>query len=102
MQAVLRTFRWQALLPLRDRRSAVPAPRVGMAMLVGYLGNTLLPARLGEVIRAALIARIEEIPSAAALGSVLLERVTDVFVLALLGLGAAAAVAAPSWVGRHP
>ncbi len=99
LQATARALRWQALLPRRVDGQRVPLAGVAMAMLVGYLGNTVLPARLGELIRAALVAGREAIPVATALGSALLERVIDVFVLALFGLAAAMAIAAPGWVG---
>jgi hypothetical protein len=68
-------------------------------MLVGYLGNAVLPARLGEVVRSAVVARREGLASAEALGSAVLERVLDVFVLAILGVLAVTALAAPEWVG---
>jgi uncharacterized membrane protein YbhN (UPF0104 family) len=58
-----------------------------------------LPARLGELIRAALLGIREAIPVPVALGSAILERALDVFVLALFGVVAATAVSAPGWVG---
>jgi uncharacterized membrane protein YbhN (UPF0104 family) len=67
-------------------------------MLVGYLGNTVLPARLGEAVRATLIGRREQIGAPEALGSVVLERIVDVLVLAVLGVTAATIVAAPGWM----
>lgn len=99
VQSILRALRWQVLLPARADGTRVPLTRVGMAMLVGYLGNTVLPARLGEVIRAAIVAGREALPVPVTLGSAVLERVIDVFVLALFGVVAAAAISAPGWVG---
>jgi uncharacterized membrane protein YbhN (UPF0104 family) len=98
-QAILRALRWQVLLPHRGDGRRVPLASVAMAMLVGYLGNSVLPARLGELIRAAVVAGREAIEVPVALGSALLERVIDVFVLALFGVVAAAAISAPGWVG---
>jgi hypothetical protein len=97
VQAVVRSQRWRLLLP-RPSGSALPILRVLPVMLVGYLGNAVMPARLGEVLRAALIARREAVSSAEALGSALLERILDVLVLAALGVAAALLVAAPAWM----
>jgi uncharacterized protein (TIRG00374 family) len=105
VQTITRATRWRLLLPepatagnvSRQRPSIV---RIVPVMLVGYLGNAVLPARLGEAARAVLIARREDLPTAAALGSVLLERILDTFVLALLGISAALIVGVPDWVIR--
>jgi uncharacterized protein (TIRG00374 family) len=99
IQALVRAIRWQVLLPRAANGRRLPVTPVATAMLVGYLGNTVLPARVGEVIRAAVIARSQGISASAAFGSAVLERVVDVFVLALLGLAAATAISAPAWVG---
>ena len=96
-QAVVRSHRWRLLLP-RPSGSPLSIARVLPVMLVGYLGNAVMPARLGEVLRAALIARREAVSSAEAFGSALLERILDVLVLAGLGVVAALLVAAPAWM----
>jgi glycosyltransferase 2 family protein len=97
-QALVRAVRWRLLLPPMPDGGAVPVRRVVGPMLVGYLGNALLPARLGEVIRSALIARREGLAPAETLGSAALERILDVLTLAALGAAATVAVAAPSWM----
>jgi uncharacterized membrane protein YbhN (UPF0104 family) len=65
---------------------------------VGYLGNTLLPARLGELVRAYLVTVRENVSGAGALGSVVLERVLDVCTLAGIAFVGATVVAAPPWI----
>jgi uncharacterized protein (TIRG00374 family) len=67
-------------------------------LLVGYLGNALLPARLGEVIRAYLVSRREPVALSVSLGVVTLERLMDVAGLALVGFAAAALAGAPTWM----
>jgi len=96
-QTVIRAIRWSLLLPRRHGRR-VPARRTLAPMLVGYLGNALLPARLGEPARALLVARRESLPAAAAFGSVVLERIIDTTTLALLLLPAAWLLGAPGWI----
>ena len=93
---VLRALRWQRLLPAVDRR--VPVRRITPVLLIGYLGNTVLPARLGEPIRAYLLARREGLSSFEVLGTALIERIVDVAILAVMAFVAAIAVDAPPWV----
>lgn len=98
VQATLRAIRWKALLPVRANGSRASLARVLPAMLIGYLGNAVLPARLGEVLRSAVVARREGFAASEALGSAVLERVLDVLVLALLGLLAVAGLVVPGWM----
>ncbi len=77
---VLRAYRWRALLaPQR----MLPISRVFGPTVVGFLAINTLPARLGEFVRAYLLARFEKIPTAGVLGSCALERVLDLGFLAL-------------------
>ncbi len=69
-------------------------------MLIGYLGNAVLPARLGDPIRAVLVGRRETIPASSAFGSVVLERAIDTLTLALIAAPAAALAGAPDWAVR--
>lgn len=92
----LRSWRWQRLLPVTQPR--IPVRRIVPVVLIGYLGNSVLPARLGEAIRAYLLARREGMSSFEVLGTALLERIVDVAVLALLAFVCAVAVGAPTWV----
>lgn len=84
-----RIVRWKGLL-----RPFAPLPlaSVGNALLIGYALNTLIPARLGELLRADLCARFYGIPRGGALGSILLERWLDAAAVVLaLGVGLAVA-----------
>ena len=46
-------------------------------LLVGYLANNILPARLGELVRSHYLGDREGISRASALGTVVVERVVD-------------------------
>lgn len=94
----LRIARWRLLLPECDGRKRVAFLRLAPPVLVGYLGNILLPARLGEGVRAVAVWRRERIDLAGALGSVAVERVLDTAAISLLGFGAAAWLGAPVWL----
>lgn len=99
-QILLRTLRWQLLLPVRGDGRRPSAIRVLPVLLAGYLGNLILPARLGELARAYLLARREALGFSRVLGSVLLERVIDLASLALVAIAAALVAGAPGWIVR--
>ena len=93
----LRAMRWQRLLvPAANR--AVQVRRIAPVVLIGYLANAVLPARLGEPIRAYLLARREGLHAFEVLGTALLERILDVAVVAMMAFLASLSVGAPSWV----
>jgi hypothetical protein len=99
VQLVLRSVRWSALLPRRDDGRRVGVSTIIPALLIGYLGNVVLPARLGEGVRAVLIARRERLDVAEVVGTVVLERIVDTATLAVVALLAALmAPTVPGWV----
>lgn len=75
---VCRTFRWQGLL--RPIRRVAFVPTLGY-LLVGYLANNLLPARMGELVRSHYLGDRERFSRATALGTIVVERVVDTAVL---------------------
>lgn len=77
---VTRALSWRVLLG--DR---VPFRRTFSALNEGYLLNSVLPFRLGELARAYLVGRGWNITGAEALSSVVMERLIDV-VVSLVGL----------------
>lgn len=80
-----RAVRWQKLIaPIHP----VPLRRLSGYMLVGYLANNFLPARLGELVRSHYLGDREGISRSATLGTVVVERVVDTVVL--VGIGAIA------------
>ena len=86
----LRTIRWHVLLAREPR----PGYRMTFAYLViGYLANNILPARLGELVRAHLLGTREGVGRSRALGSIAMERGLDVVAAALLGAVACTIVA---------
>ncbi len=78
----IRAYRWRVLLS-SEKPMAVPA--VFLANMAGYLGNTVLPARTGELVRAAYIAKKGDTPVSFALATGLTERLMDVVALVVLG-----------------
>jgi len=76
-----RALRWkQTLLPMGYNP---PSFHLLCAILVGYIGNQLIP-RAGEVLRCTVIARKDKIPIEKLIGTIILERVIDLICLAIL------------------
>lgn len=94
----LRVVTCFVLLPDHADGSRVGVPRLITPVMVGYLGNLVLPARLGEVIRAYLISRREGLAFGATLGSVALERILDTATLAVMAFVAASLIGAAPWI----
>lgn len=69
----LRAWRWTVLLRPVKRLSL---PQVWPVTALGYAANLILPARLGEVMRAAIL-RTRGVPMSAGLATVATERIID-------------------------
>ncbi len=90
MNFVLRGWRWHLIL----RRAGVPHRRrdaFGLTM-VGYMGNNVLPARGGELLKIGLLGQRTSARRREILGTVIVERVLDAAVLVVL-------LAALTWAG---
>jgi glycosyltransferase 2 family protein len=89
---VIRSWRWKLLLP-----GKVPIGNSLGALVLGYAANNILPARLGEIIRAQAIGQKCKISRSLALASILIERVFDGLILTgLLYVGIRGSVM-PAW-----
>lgn len=98
----VRAARWRVLLlpfapdvPFRPRFAATT---------LGFAANNLLPARVGELVRAHSLARLSRASTAGALASLAVERLLDGLVLAcfLFAVMAAPAFPASRMAGVHP
>lgn len=73
----LRSWRWGILLaPVRR----LAFGQVFYGLLVGYAANNLLPARLGELVRADFVGRRYQISRLSVVGTIVVERLFDVVV----------------------
>lgn len=77
---ILRALRWRILLNAEGR---LPIATVFWGNMVGYLGNSFLPARAGEVVRSLLISRHGSLSRTYVLTTALAERLSDVIALVL-------------------
>ena len=97
----LKAIRWSLLLrPLRHD-SPLSARQTLPSLMIGFMGNNVLPAHLGDFVRVFVLGRQQQLSQAAILSTVVLERIFDVAaILAILSLGLALAPNAPA-EARH-
>jgi glycosyltransferase 2 family protein len=70
----IRAWRWRVILrPIRD----TPFRARFAAVAIGFMGNNLLPARIGEFMRALSLSRQVPVPVVASFGSLVIERLLD-------------------------
>jgi glycosyltransferase 2 family protein len=75
-----RTWRWHYLLrPLKE----IPLGRLFPVVVIGYMGNNVYPFRAGEVIRAYVLKRNEDVQITASLATIIVERIFDGVVMLL-------------------
>jgi glycosyltransferase 2 family protein len=92
----VRALRWRVLLSAEKRLAPLT---VFWATMVGYLGNSFLPARAGELIRSGLLARKTRLSMSYVLATALVERVLDVVALVLISAVAITTLpSAPIWL----
>lgn len=78
----LRAVRWRYLL---ISEKEIPLSSLYPATIIGYMANNLLPARLGEFVRAYVLARRERLDTPLVFASLVIDRIFDGFtVLAML------------------
>ena len=79
---IVRAWRWGYLMePVKPTKMSnlFPATSIGAAM------DMLLPVRMGDLIRAYLLSRKEDISSFACLGTIVVEKVFDLLVILVIG-----------------
>jgi uncharacterized protein (TIRG00374 family) len=92
----IRGLRWRVLL---SAARPIPVADAFWASMVGYLGNSFLPARAGELARSAILGHRLSISKSFVLATALTERVMDVIALVLISLVATTVVGdLPSWL----
>jgi glycosyltransferase 2 family protein len=85
LDLTLRALRWRGLLaPVARLRLRT----VAASLLVGYLANNILPARLGELVRSHHLGDRTGVSRASVLGTVVVERVVDTGVLVTIASAA--------------
>jgi glycosyltransferase 2 family protein len=88
----VRAWRWAYMLRGAMPEGAQHRPiwqRLFPIVVIGYMGNNIYPARIGELVRAYILQRKENVPIPFSLATVFLERLIDAIVMVtfvLIGL----------------
>jgi len=78
---LLRAVRWHYLL-IPEKR--IPLSSLYPATIIGYMANNLLPARLGEFVRAYILAQREGLQTPTVFASLVIDRLFDGFTVILI------------------
>jgi hypothetical protein len=71
---LVRSWRWHYLLrPIK----VIPTLNLFPIVTIGYMGNNIYPARAGELLRAVILKRFDEVPISASLATIIVERIFD-------------------------
>ena len=93
----LRSLRWQFLLNPIKR---IPVANLFSALLIGYAANTILPAHLGEFLRAYVIGRKRNISVSSAMATIVVERIIDVLSIVFIMAITLVIYPFPDWVKK--
>lgn len=93
----VRARRWSWLLrPVREMRWQ----SLFSVVLIGFFGNYVLPAKTGELVRAYVLGKRENLSKSAILGSIAVEKTMDTLILFFILLATLWAVPVPEEVSR--
>jgi uncharacterized protein (TIRG00374 family) len=93
----LRALRWRYLM---DPIKRVDVASLFSALLIGYMANILMPAHLGEVLRAYVLGKKREVSASSTFATIVVERIIDVFALLLLMVFAILLYPFPDWINK--
>ena len=93
----LRSIRWHILLaPIQ----AIAISPLFSSLMIGYMANIFLPAHLGEFLRAYILGKKRQVPASAVFGTIVIERIIDVFTLLVLMALSFVVFPFPDWVQK--
>jgi len=99
LTTVAKAIRWRILL--QPCQVKVSLPRLVRILLIGQMGNSFLPMRLGDLGRAVLLGPQAAGGSTAVLGTIVVEKAFDGVMGLVVLVGLAVAVPLPTWI-RQP
>jgi uncharacterized protein (TIRG00374 family) len=91
-----RTWRWHYLLrPIKS----IPLKTLWPVVVVGYMGNNIYPFRIGEILRAYVLRRKENVSMSASIATILVERIFDGLVMLIfVFIGLPLVPGLPDWL----
>ena len=94
----MRAFRWRFMI---DPIKKVNLGRLFSSVMIGFMANNVLPARLGEFVRAYSLGKTENISKSATFATIVIERIFDGFsLLFILWLSLLMYPELPNWVKK--
>jgi uncharacterized membrane protein YbhN (UPF0104 family) len=90
---LIRGMRWGWMLEAaevdREPEASIPGKvQLTEILMLSWFVNCLVPARLGDAYRSYVLKRESKVPFSASLGTILAERIVDLFVLVIILIGA--------------
>ncbi len=93
----IRAVRWRYLMaPIQK----VKTKHLFSALMIGYMANTFTPAHLGEFLRAYVLGRKSKIKASSVFGTIVTERIIDIFTLLFLMALTIVVFPFPDWVTK--
>ena len=92
----LKAIRWQLLFG----SDKPPIKKLYSSLLIGYMANAILPARLGEVVRAYNIGRSSSVSTSKALSTIVVEKVLDIATVLIILILLIPIAPLPDWAFR--
>jgi hypothetical protein len=91
-----RTWRWHYLLrPIKN----IPLKQLWPVVVIGYMGNNIYPFRIGELLRAYVLKKQEEVSMSASIATILVERIFDGLVMLIfVFIGLPLVPGLPDWL----
>jgi hypothetical protein len=93
----LRALRWRYLM---DPIKRVDVASLFSSLLIGYMANILMPAHLGEFLRAYVLGKKRGVSASSTFATIVVERIIDVFALLLLMVFAIFLYPFPDWINK--
>jgi len=93
----LRALRWRFLM---DPIKRLDVASLFSALLIGYMANILMPAHLGELLRAYVLGKKRGVSASATFATIVVERIIDVFALLFLMVFAIFLYPFPGWINK--
>lgn len=94
---LLRAVRWRYLLEPIKR---LDTGSLFSSLIIGYMANLLMPAHLGEILRAYVLSKKRSISASSIFATIVTERIIDVFTLLALMVLAIFIYPFPAWVKK--
>jgi uncharacterized protein (TIRG00374 family) len=91
-----RTWRWHYLLrPIKS----IPLKELWPLVVIGYMGNNIYPFRIGELLRAYVLKKKDDVSMSASIATILVERIFDGLVMLIfVFIGLPLVPGLPEWL----